>query len=157
MFNMKGEVIGIVSFILTPSGGFDGMGFAMSSNTAKELLLEQKSPWSGLSLQLITGDLAKAFNIPQSAGFMVQKVALKSPGQRLGLRAGKIPVLIAGEELLIGGDVILEVQGIPIADDIEYLRKIRKLMQGLKKGDKLELKVLRDGAVVTLSSTDYIQ
>ena len=52
MFNMNGEVIGIVSHILSKSGGFEGMGFAVTSNSAKQLLLEEKRIWSGVDILL---------------------------------------------------------------------------------------------------------
>ena len=48
MFNMKGEVIGIASRIYTLSGGFDGIGFAVTSNVAKNILDETNSPWTGM-------------------------------------------------------------------------------------------------------------
>jgi len=56
MFNMKGEVVGIVSSILTQSGGFDGIGFAVSINTAREYLLNRKAFWYGLKSRQNSGD-----------------------------------------------------------------------------------------------------
>ena len=79
MFNMQGEVIGVVSNILTESGGFQGIGFAASSNLAKNLLLEKKKFWSGIEATFITGRMAEIFNLPQKGGLMVQKVVNFSP------------------------------------------------------------------------------
>jgi len=54
IFNMAGEVIGIVSHNISKSGGSEGLGFLVTMNTAKQLLLEKKSFWSGLEGQLLT-------------------------------------------------------------------------------------------------------
>ena len=59
MFNRRGEVIGIVSHILTQSGGFEGLGFVVTTNTARELLLDRKSYWGGIDGYLLHGPLAR--------------------------------------------------------------------------------------------------
>jgi len=82
VFNLSGEVVGIVSQILTKSGGSEGIGFAASSKIARQLLLDQKMFWSGVEGMLIEGDLARALNLPQAAGFLIQRVAKGSPGPR---------------------------------------------------------------------------
>ena len=94
MFNMKGEVIGIVSHILSQSGGFEGIGFAVTSNLGDRLLIKQKSFWTGINSYLLAGPLAEIFNLPQPAGLLVQNVAAGSPYARLGLRAGNLDMLI---------------------------------------------------------------
>jgi S1-C subfamily serine protease len=150
MFSMDGKVIGIVSHILSYSGGSEGLGFAVSINTAKHLLLEQGSVWTGLEAYLVSGALAKALNVPQDAGLLIQRVADDSPGQRLGLRPGVIPVEIAGKQLLLGGDIVLEVKGVTVSAELEHTCEIRKKVVGLNQGN-LEMKVLRDGKVVDLA------
>ena len=75
MFNMKGEVIGIVSFILSQSGGFEGIGFAVTSNVAKHELLGAQPFWFGLTFEPVVGEVANIFNVPQDMGLLVQKVA----------------------------------------------------------------------------------
>src|SRR2546428_13848763 len=67
LFNMQGEVIGIVSYILSHSGGSEGLGFAVTSKVARQLL-EQKSFWSGVSGYMLSGDLAQGFNVPPPGG-----------------------------------------------------------------------------------------
>ena len=84
MFNLSGEVVGIVSQILTRSGGFEGIGFAATSKMARQLLFDQKMFWSGLEGIVIERDLARALNLPQRAGFLVQRVAQGSPASRGG-------------------------------------------------------------------------
>jgi serine protease Do len=150
MFNMGGEVVGIVSSILSQSGGFEGIGFAASINVAKELLLKQKSFWTGLEVFLVAGELAKALNIPQEAGLLVQRVARNSPADRVGLRAGKIPIKIQERGILIGGDVVLDVQGMRITTDIDQLRMIRDKVLSTPGLEEIEFKVLRDGKIETL-------
>jgi S1-C subfamily serine protease len=150
MFNMQGEVVGIVSRILSQSGGFEGIGFAASINVAKELLLKQKSFWTGLEVFLVAGELAKALNIPQEAGLLVQRVAKNSPADNVGLRAGTIPIKIQDKGILIGGDVVLEVQGMRITTDIDRLRMIRDKVLSTPGLEEIEFTVLRDGQTETL-------
>jgi len=150
MFSMDGKLIGIVSHILSKSGGSEGLGFAISINTARELLIEQESFWIGMEANLVTGELAKALNVPQEAGLLIQRVANDSPGYKLGLRPGTIPIQIGGAKLFIGGDIVLEVQGMSVSTDIEEACEIRDTMGGLKQGDRVEFKVLRNGKIVTL-------
>ena len=154
LFNMKGEVVGIVSYILSQSGGFEGLGFAASINIAKELLLKQKSFWTGLEFYFLTEELAKVLNVPQKAGLLIQRVAENSPGHDLGFRPGTIPVKIGNQGLLIGGDIVLEVQGIPISNDMKAMRKIREMIQERRGLTGLEFKVLRGGKIVNLSKSD---
>ena len=110
MFNMRGEVIGIVSHIVSRSGGFEGLGFVVTSNLARKLLLERNPFWSGVEGFLLSGEMAKIFNVPQPAGLLVQRVASHSPASQLGLRPGTSTAVIEGEPMIVGGDVILEAR-----------------------------------------------
>ena len=83
MFNMQGEVIGIASFILNSSKGYQGLGFAATSNIAQKLLCEDRALWTGIDAYLISGALAEVFNLPQESGLLIQKVA--------GLSFGDLP------------------------------------------------------------------
>jgi serine protease Do len=75
VFNLKGEVIGIVSNIMSRSGGSEGLAFAATSNTARRILLEQKPFWTGIEGLVVDGNLARALNLTQPAGMLVQRVA----------------------------------------------------------------------------------
>ena len=152
MFNLDGEVIGIVSSILSRSGGFEGIGFAATSTIAQRLLLERNSFWSGLEGVLIDGAFARALNLQQPAGFLVQRVAEGSPSWRQGIRAGTLQVSVEGAEVLLGGDIILEVNNIPFVDEDAFDRMSASL-NNLKPGDKLTSKVMRAGQVIELSTT----
>ncbi|HTO10029.1 MAG TPA: trypsin-like peptidase domain-containing protein [Candidatus Binatia bacterium] len=152
MFNMAGEVIGIVSHNISKSGGSEGLGFVVTLNTAKQLLLEKKSFWSGLDGQLLPDRIADMLNLPENAtGYIIKGVAKGSPGEALGLRPGKTIVVIDGQEWPLGGDIILEVQG--IVPKTANLTKVREVMSRLRPGDALKVKILRAGKVLELSFT----
>ena len=145
MFNMQGEAVGIVSHILSRSGGFEGIGFAITSNLAKRILLDQPFFWTGLDSFYLQDELAAAFNLPQTSGLLVQKVAANSIASRLGLRGGRIPINIENVELYIGGDVLLKVEGIQLhADNLE---QIRTKINSVAEGQPLSFTILRDGKV----------
>ncbi|MEM8895810.1 MAG: trypsin-like serine protease, partial [Bacteroidota bacterium] len=150
MFNMEGEVIGIVSHILSQSGGFEGLGFAATSNIASDLLLEEQVMWTGIEGYLLAGELAALFNLPQSAGFMVQKVVFDSPLGLLGIQGGQYEANIEGEELLLGGDIILGVNGYPIALTDAALAELANHMKNLEPTSPLEVEILRKGRRMTL-------
>jgi S1-C subfamily serine protease len=153
MFNMDGEVIGIVSHIVSKSGGSEGLGFVVTSNMAKQLLFDAPSVWNGLEGYLLAGDIGRAFNIPlRRAGLLVQRVASGSPAERLGLRGGSVPARIGDEYLLLGGDVILAVDGIQL-DDPEAYEKIRRRLIAVRAGGgDLSVTVLRAGETIELSA-----
>jgi len=149
MFNMAGEVIGVASHNITRSGGFEGLGFVVTINMARRLLLEEPSFWSGLAGVMLTGNLARALNLPQAEGVLVQQVAVNSPAARMGLRPGTIPATVDGRNLLLGGDVILSVLGVPIGQ--ESYAKRRERVSQVPPGSPVTVTVLRDGQPVTLS------
>jgi serine protease Do len=151
MFSMQGEVIGIVSHIISKSGGFEGLGFVVTSNLARRLLLEQRSFWTGLSGYVLAGELARVFNIPQRVGLLIQRVAKNSPAEHAGLRASTIPATIDGKTLMVGGDIILKVAGIQIEDQSSY-DKIQAVMSRGRSGDVVKVTVLRDGRQVELAA-----
>jgi S1-C subfamily serine protease len=151
--SLDGRIVGIVSHILSQSGGSEGVGFATSINTAKELLLKRKSFWSGLDFRYVTDELARAFNIPQDAALLVQRVADASPGHVMGLQPGKIPVRLGGEDFLIGGDIILAIQDISISKDMEKTCDLRQTLLDLPQGGRIEVTVLRAGKILTLATT----
>ncbi|MDA0740275.1 MAG: trypsin-like serine protease [Nitrospirae bacterium] len=150
MFNMAGEVIGIVSQKASKTDGHEGLGFAVTSNMAKKLLLEEKSVWSGVYGYLLTGDMAKALNLPQSTGFLIQRVGRGSLAARAGIRAGTIPATINGVSLTVGGDIVLDVMGIPASS--ENHAKIKKAMSQLGLGGAITITILRDGKKMVLDT-----
>lgn len=145
MFNMQGEVIGIVSHILSKSGGSEGLGFVVTADAARRVLLEMNPYWSGVEGYLLAGDLARAFNVPQPAGMLIQRVSPKSPAAQIGLRPGSMPAVINGQSLIVGGDVVLEVQGVPIVPDGSSYAVIRDRLGQLKKGEEIRIVIIRGG------------
>src|SRR3989454_3141661 len=126
MFNMAGEVIGIVSHNISKSGGSEGLGFVVTINTAKKLLLERPSFWSGLDGRLVSGPIAQILNLPQPTGYLGKSVAKGSAGDAVGLRGGAVLATIMGEQLVVGGDIILKVQGIPVGEATDH-RRVRDI------------------------------
>jgi len=150
MFNMAGDVIGIVSHNISKSGGSEGLGFVVTLNTAKQLLLEKKSFWSGLEGQFLPDDVADLLNLPANAtGYIVKNVAKGSPGEDIGLRAGTKVVVIDGQEFALGGDIVLEALGHPMKP--ANTGKIREELSKLHSGDSFQVTVLRAGRIIQLT------
>src|SRR6266404_4203548 len=152
LFNMRGEVIGVATNILSRSGGSEGLGFAVTSKAASQVLLEKKNFWFGLDGILIEGDVAKALNLPQAAGILVQHISEGSPAWRQGLRAGTLRTSVDGEDMLLGGDLLLEINGMPVTAAAGAVDQIYASLNQLKTGDRLWSKVLRAGQVIELST-----
>jgi S1-C subfamily serine protease len=151
MFNMAGEVVGVVSHILSQSGGFEGLGFAVTANVAQRLLVTMKGFWTGIDGLLLTDDWVRVFNIPQPAGLLVQRVADNSPASNIGLIGGSYKATIAGADLLVGGDIILDVGGIQVMPDGSNALKMIDYLNQRRAGDKITLRVLRAGQITELT------
>ncbi|MEN8228820.1 MAG: trypsin-like peptidase domain-containing protein [Bacteroidota bacterium] len=149
MFNYQGEVIGIVSSILTRSGGFEGIGFAATSEIAKSLLLSRSSKYFGSESILLSYEMARILNVPQESGWLVQHVVKDSPAGVAGLKGGFREVEIDGEEMLLGGDIILAVDQIRITGK-ESLSALMEYLDNLDTTVKLKLTVLRAGEIIDL-------
>jgi serine protease Do len=150
MFSMKGEVIGIVSHNISKSGGSEGLGFVVTLNTARQLLLEKRSFWSGLEGLALPDELADLLNLPdRSAGFMVKTVAKDSPADQVGLRGATQIVTISGHEVPLGGDIILTVQG--LSATAANAARIRDAMNQLASGAPFTVRILRAGEVLELT------
>jgi serine protease Do len=102
LFNLRGEVIGINTAIV--SGGA-GIGFAVPSNLAKALIpqLEKNGKvtrgYIGVKLQNLTPELAKALNVPQSSGALINDVTKNSPGEKAGLKPDDVVVSLDGKKV----------------------------------------------------------
>jgi S1-C subfamily serine protease len=149
MFNMAGQVIGIVSHNISKSGGSEGLGFVVTINTAKKLLLERPSFWSGLEGRLITGPIAQILNVPQPTGYLVKSVARGSAGDAVGLIGGAVLATIMGEQLVVGGDIILKVQGVPVGEASDH-RRVRDILDAVPPGGDFSMTVLRLGKIIEL-------
>ena len=150
MFTRAGELIGIVSHNISKSGGSEGLGFVVTANTVKSLLVERNRGFFGVDLMLVAGAMAQALNVPQAGGFLVKQVVKDSVGGRIGLKGGDRIGIVEGQQLVVGGDILLSVQGISMASPDDRA-KVIKALETLKAGDDLRVTVLRGDKIVELS------
>ncbi len=133
ILNLSGQVIGINAAIMSESGGFEGLGFAIPSNIAahisQDLIKNGKviRGWLGVSLQTITPELAKSFGLSSARGALVAEVIKGSPADLAGIKQG---------------DAIVACQGKPV-DDPSSLRNSVSLAP---VGSQVELTIVRSGA-----------
>ena len=151
VFNKSGEVVGIVSSVVSDAEDFRGVGFAATINTARTLLLDRDPFLIGLEGVLITGIVAKALNVPQSAGFLVTNVARGSMAEQMGLIGGQVEAVLDNENLLIGGDVILKINGSAVMIDRRAYRALFSHIARSNAGSIVRCTVLRAGKVLDLS------
>jgi S1-C subfamily serine protease len=153
MFNMQGQIIGVVSRIISRSGGSEGIGLVVTSNMAQKLLFEEPTVWSGLEGYLLTPELATALNVPGGGpALLVQLVAEGSPAARMGLRGGTLPATIGQESFVLGGDIVLSIEGIGIGAPQAYELIRHRLIEIQKARGTVRVTVLRDGKAVEISA-----
>ncbi|MEX0288379.1 MAG: S1C family serine protease [Flavobacteriaceae bacterium] len=151
MFNSQGEVVGIVSSILTESGGFEGIGFAATSNITKKLVVDENSLYTGLDGYFLDEAMAFLLNVPQKGGLLVERVVPLSPADFAGLKGGLLTKEFNEEEIVLGGDVILSVNGVKL----ESMYLLEKVVEDVKKTrnekSTLRIEILRGGSVENLT------
>jgi len=141
LVNMKGEVIGINSAIVTHMGGNEGIGFAIPSNMVKQVMTQliEKGKvtrgYLGVTIQNVGEDLAKSFNLPDSKGALVSGVADDSPASKAGLKAGDFIVSVDGKKVASVNELRNEVANIEPGKSVklEYYREGKK--------DKADVKI----------------
>jgi serine protease Do len=99
---------------------------------------------------LVTGAVAQALNVPQEGGFLVKQVVKGSVGERLGLRGGDRVGIVEGQEMVVGDDILLSVQGITVAN-AEDRAKMLKALEALQAGQELRVTALRGDKIVELA------
>lgn len=148
MFNLQGEVIGISSYIITESGGFQGLGFAATSNLAKKLVLDGNRRWNGINGFILDEKLAWILNVPINGGLLVESVVRFSPAYFAGIKGGFETMGIEGEQLIFGGDIILSVNGFPLTKEaFENVDNAIVKESNFYKKKEFVLQVLRGGKV----------
>ena len=136
-FDMRGNVIGVNTAIFSPSGGSVGIGFAIASNQAKQIvnqLMEHGTVdrgFLGVSIQPIDPDLAKALKLDDTHGALVSKVEPDSPAAKAGVKSR---------------DVILQFDG----KEVEKPSQLSRYVAGTQAGKSSELVLWRDGKRETL-------
>jgi S1-C subfamily serine protease len=154
LLDMEGEVIGINSAIFSTTGGFAGIGFAIPSNTIKQVapsLITTGSyqhPWLGISGIDMTPEIAEAMGLDEPRGFLVIEAAPGGPADRAGIHGGNTPAQLDGREIALGGDVILAINDKDIRkiDDV-----LGYLQQATKVGETVTLSVWRDGQIIQIN------
>lgn len=153
LFNLDGEIVGIVTHVLAKEGTATGPSFSVTGNVARQLMVEQRRAWFGVESVMIDGDLTAVFNLPGPAGLLVQSVAPGSLADRLGLRRGTIPATIGTLSMAVGGDIVIEVQGVPVSSTREFLAAFNSALTQLRPGDPIAVTVWRGGRAVMLTAT----
>lgn len=152
LLNRCGEVIGINSSIIPDA---QNIGFAIPANLAKGLLptlLENGRvirPWIGFHGQIVDAELRKVLLIPMVDGLLVEAVEPNSPADKLGIHGGSMELSLGGSAFLIGGDIVVEINGVKVTDG----DALATAMRGLKVGSKLALKLFRHGQYRDLEYT----
>ena len=155
LMNSHGEVIGINSAIVSPSGTNAGIGFAIPINTAKrvaeELITQGRVTRADLGIEgrAIWPDLAEALSLPIQQGLLVERVVAGGPAAKAGVRGGTRSVLAGLQELRIGGDVLIAVNGKTITSQND----VNLMLNRSKPGEVVTLTVLRDGKRVNVPVT----
>lgn len=128
-----GEVVGITTAILADA---QGIGFAIPVSLVKEVMPELIKngrvirPWIGVQGQLVSAALKDLLREPLADGFLVEVVEHGSPAERLEVSGGGLDLIIGGKPFLIGGDIITEIDGRPVADPDTLTRALGALKVG---------------------------
>jgi serine protease Do len=131
LFNMNGEVIGVNTAIISPTGGSIGIGFAVPSDTVSNVIDQLKQygevrrGWLGVKIQSVTDDIAETLGIPENEGALVAAVTPESPASKGGLLPGDVILKFDGKEVsnMRGLPKIVSQAPIGKAVDVELLRK----------------------------------
>tara|TARA_X000000368_G_scaffold370450_1_gene319616 strand:+ start:2200 stop:3609 length:1410 start_codon:yes stop_codon:yes gene_type:complete len=137
LFNLNGEVIGVNSMILSPSGGSIGLGFAIPSNLAKNIIDQLKDTgeiqraWLGVRIQEVTDEIAQSLGLEKTYGALVQGLTPDSPALKDGVKEGDIIIRFNGEE-------------------VESMQTLPKLVAEASIGQNTEVVVWRNESKITL-------
>ena len=140
MFNMQGEVVGINSAILAPSGTNVGIGFAIPSNLANPIVKQirefgkARRGWLGVQIQAVTEDIARGLELSEATGALVTAVTPDSAAEKAGINIG---------------DVILVFDG----KDVERMRSLPRIVAETRVGKEVSIVVWRQGERVTVTAT----
>ena len=152
LVDSEDRVVGINSAILL---GAQNIGFAIPINTVKSILPELRAhgrvvrPWLGIKGKFVTDELRTLMALPLVDGLLIIDVEDGSPAAETGLRAGELDVTIEGEEWVLGGDIIVSINGQEVKSSEQYLKVFRQL----KARQAVTLKLYRDGEPHTLDLT----
>lgn len=152
LINTHGEVIGINSAIYTPSGTAAGIGFAIPINTAKlianDLISEGRvrRAYLGVSTRELSAWLAEALDLPVQEGLLVEEVTKGGPAAVAGIRGGDRTVQSGMRRLIIGGDIIIGIEGQKVANQFD----MNVLLNRKRPGDTVTVTVYRGAKKVDI-------
>lgn len=142
LVDLCGQVIGM----MTLSGQkADNVAFAIPSSALSDIVPQLISkghvvrPWHGINGKIVPDIFIAFFEMP--AGLMVETIEPGSPAEKSGLHGGLLPMTIGSEDYLVGGDIITSVNG----QKLETIDDVLGVVRSLKVGDKLTVKVWRNG------------
>jgi S1-C subfamily serine protease len=147
LLNDQAQVIGVNSQISTASGssGNVGIGFAVPSNTVKQVVAQLIATgkvdraFIGIGGSTITPELARVFRVPVDTGVLVEKVGNGTAADRAGLKAGTTETVVSGQSYTLGGDVIVAAAGKRVAS----IENLRDILAKHKPGDRIDLQIYR--------------
>ncbi len=153
LLDARGTVIGITTAIFSSGRGYEGVGFAIPVEILRGILPELaergyvQRPFLGARGVDVTPQLATMLSLPATRGVLVQSVAAGSPAEQAGLRAGEIhPPFAEGQDLTLGGDLIVSIDGQAVLDVADLHRQIVRFAVG----DAVRIGVLRQGEPLEL-------
>ena len=140
LLNSSGEVIGMNTAILSRTGESAGIGLAVNSTTINRVLpdlLEHGQvirAWIGITGRALNARLAEYLDLPVEKGLLVERVAEGSSADQAGIMGGNRRVLAGNAAIIIGGDVLVSMNGEPV---VRY-RDVLRLKEGKRPGEKME-------------------
>jgi len=147
LLDTNGRMIGVNTAIFSPGGGNIGIGFAIPVEAAKKVVPQLVArgyvsrSWLGISGQDVTPEIAQALNLPAPGGILIAQVIKGSPAEEAGLRGGRKAVQIFNQRLLIGGDLIIKVEG----QEAAGMEGLANFVESRNPGESLQFTILRDG------------
>ncbi len=145
LLNTRGEVIGINTLIISPSGAASGIGFAIPINTARRIaedLIRYGRPrraYLGVEGMQLWPELAEALGLPVGEGILIERVEPGGPADRAGLRGGNRAVRTGLRRLILGGDVLVAIDGEPVRNSFD----LNLLMNRRQPGDNVTVTIYR--------------
>ncbi len=155
LLNSEGEIIGINSAIISPSGGSVGIGFAIPVNTAKRVIPELIAkgyvtyPWIGATIQPLLPEVAKFLKLKIERGAMIAEVVKGGPADKAGLKGGNQRVQVGNMIVIVGGDIVVKVNQHEVKTHDDLIRYIRER----RPGDSILLKIFRKGKLEEVKVT----
>lgn len=155
LLNSKGEVIGINSAIYTPSGAAAGIGFAIPINTARQIaqdLITQgrvRRATLGIAARAFGPGVADALGLPVQQGLLIERVLPNSAAAAAGLRGGTRMAIVGMRRVMIGGDVLAEIDGQPINEDFD----LTLILNRKRPGDTVTLRIYRGSQRLDVKAT----